>query len=349
MALHTDLTYTNLLSCHFEKITKKGDYLWNVRCPFCGDSQQNKRKMRGYIYKSKQQLAFKCHNCNASTWLGALIKHLNPRLYQEYLLETFKDSPPRGHHTPTNKIETATSMRFGTVDQVTYLHAERISDLPTSHYAVAYVKSRQIPKAMWSKLFFTHCYKDFLDEAAPEHGKKVDNDARLVIPFYDAYGAVIALSGRAFDDTGIRYITVRANKDDTKLIYGLDRCDQNKPTYIVEGPIDSMFIENCVAAGTADLIGAAKQLSAAKITLIWDNEPRSLEIVKQMNRAIKAGYTVMIWPEWIKEKDINAMVLAGHSPSTISALLYSHAAQGLAAQAHLIMWKKCDSNKGVLV
>lgn len=347
-SLHIDLTYTNLLSCHFEKITKKGDYLWNVRCPFCGDSQQNKRKMRGYIYKSKQRLAFKCHNCNTSTWLGPLIKHLNPRLYQEYALDTFKDQPRRSHiNTP--QTESSATMRFGTVDQATYLTAEKISDLPETHYAVAYVKSRQIPKVLWTKLFFTAHYKDFLDEAAPEHGKKVDNDARLVIPFYDAYGMVVALSGRAFTDTGIRYVTVRTNKDETRLIYGLDRVDQNKPVYIVEGPIDSMFLENCVAAGTADLIGTAKQLSAGKITLVWDNEPRSPEIVKQMNRAIKAGYTVMIWPEWIKEKDINSMVLAGHSTATIMALLHSHAAQGLAAQAHVIMWKKCDSNKGVLV
>lgn len=280
--------------------------------------------------------------------ISKLLKEIAPNLAREFALECLKEGRP-ARYTPTKQLESTASMRFGAVDQASYLHAERISDLPTSHYAVAYVKSRQIPKVMWSKLFFTHCYKDFLDEAAPEHGKKVDNDARLIIPFYDAYGGVIAVSGRAFNDKGIRYVTVRTNRDDTKLIYGLDRVDQNNPTYITEGPIDSMFIENCVAAGNADLIGAAKQLSAGKITLIYDNEPRSPEIIKQMTRAIKAGYTVMIWPEWIGEKDINSMVCAGHSPSTIMALLHSHAAQGLSARAHLVMWKKCDSNKGVLV
>ncbi len=341
MALHIDLKYTQLLSCHFEKFTRKSDYLWNVRCPLCGDSATKKTKARGYIYQSKQRLAYKCHNCNASLWLGALIKSLNPNLYKEYVMETFKDSPgaPHRHAEPANTV--TTSMRFGNVDPIIYQNAEKISDLPKTHYALAYVKARQIPEEFHSKLYFTEHYLDFLNEIVPDHGKTLKNDARLIIPFYDAYGAVIAVSGRAFDDHGVRYITVRTTKDSNKLVYGLERVDQSKPVIVVEGPIDSLFLYNSVGSGDANLILTAKQLSAAQIILVFDNEKRSPEIIRQMEKAIKEGYQVVIWPEWLEPKDINAMILAGTSASAVQTIIHSSVAEGLSALAKLNFWKKC--------
>lgn len=354
MSLYIDLKYVNLISCHFEKFSRKGNNLFNVRCPLCGDSQTKKTKMRGYIYQNKQRLAYKCHNCNVSTWLGAIIKHLTPNLYKEYLLETFKDNRPdatrMGHllENPgffdTNKV--TTSMRFGTIDPVIYQHAEKISDLPQDHYCRQYIKKRGIPQEFWNKLYFTKSYRDFLDEIAPKHGKTIKDEPRLVIPFYDAYGAVVAVSGRALDDSTLRYITVRTTEDATKLVYGLERVDQSKVVYITEGPFDSLFLENAVASGDANLILTAKQLSAAQIILIFDNEPRSPEIGKQMEKAIKLGYSVVIWPEFVKEKDINAMILAGRWPKDI---IKGCTFSGLTALTHLAHWKKTSNNKGILV
>ncbi len=343
--LHVDLKFVNLIACHFEKFTRKSDYLFNVRCPLCGDSQTKKTKMRGYIYRNKQRLAYKCHNCNASVWLGALIKQLAPQLYKEYLLETFTDKLPRCILVNT-PIESTTSMRFGKVDQVIYQHAEKISDLPDQHYCRQYVKSRGIPEQHWNKLYFAPHYLDFLDEIAPNHGKKIKDDARLVIPFYDAYGAVLAVSGRALDDSTVRYITVRTTTDKTKLVYGLERVDQSKPVYITEGPLDSLFLDNAVASGDANLILTAKQLSAGQIVLVYDNEPRSPEITRQMEKAIKEGYSVVVWPDWVKEKDINKMIEAGRWPKEI---IYTRVFKGLTALTHLTHWKKTSNHKGVLV
>jgi hypothetical protein len=316
-----------------------------VRCPLCGDSQTKKTKMRGYIYRNKQRLAYKCHNCNASVWLGALIKQLAPQLYKEYLLETFADRLPRCLNVIL-PIESTTSMRFGKVDQVIYQHAEKISDLPDQHYCRQYVKSRGIPEQYWNKLYFAPHYLDFLNEIAPNHGKKIKDDARLVIPFYDAYGAVLAVSGRALDDSTVRYITVRTTTDKTKLVYGLERVDQSKPVYITEGPLDSLFLDNAVASGDANLILTAKQLSAGQIILVYDNEPRSPEIIRQMEKAIKEGYSVVVWPDWVKEKDINKMIEAGRWPKEI---IYTRVFKGLTALTHLAHWKKTSNNKGVLV
>ena len=36
-------------------------------------------------------------------------------------------------------------------------------------------------------------------------------------------------------------------------IFGLNRIDKSKPIYVVEGPIDSLFLDNCVAvAGSSN-------------------------------------------------------------------------------------------------
>lgn len=348
MSLHIDLKYTNLLACHFEKFTRKSDYLFNVRCPLCGDSQTKKTKMRGYIYRDKQRLAYKCHNCNVSTWLGALIKKLAPELYKEYAFETFTEKSPRTLNTTKPQLATDT-MRFGDVDQVIYENAERVDRLHERHPCRVYVQQRLIPQAFWSKLYYAEHYLDFLNEVAPNHGKDLKNDARLVIPYYDAYGAVLAVTGRALENGPkvVRYITVRTTVDTNKLVYGRERVDQSKTVHIVEGPLDSLFLHNAVASGDSNLIQTAKNLSAAKVVLVYDNEPRQRENIYQIEKAIKEGYDVVIWPEHIKEKDLNAMVLAGRRPSEVQEIIHSHVYRGLTALTHLAFWKKLPNKKGI--
>jgi len=46
-------------------------------------------------------------------------------------------------------------------------------------------------------------------------------------------------------------------------------------------------------------------------TIILDNEPRSIEIIKRMGNLIANNYELVIWPDSIPHKDINDMILAG--------------------------------------
>jgi len=355
MPLHIDLKYTNLIACRVEQFTRKNDYLFNMRCPLCGDSDTNQKKKRGYIYRKAQRLAYKCHKCNQSLWLGALIKNIAPDIYREYLLETFKENNPtatRMHrllHTPgffEKAITVTETVRFGKVEQTIFQHAEKISDLPDSHYCKQYVKDRLIPEQFWGHLYFVQNYAAFLLEIAPEHGKKIKDEPRLVIPFYDPFGALFAVSGRALDDSPQRYITIKVVPSDNKLVFGLDRVDQSQVVYITEGPLDSLFLRNAVASGDANLILTAQQLSATQIVLVFDNEPRSPEICRQMEKAIKMGMTIVVWPEWVKEKDINAMVQAGRF---VSVVIQDHSYSGLTALTHFTQWKKTSHQRGVRI
>lgn len=345
--LYLDLKYINLLSNHFDRFVRKSEYLFNVRCPICGDSQMRKTKMRGYLYRVKDSMAFKCHNCNCSMGFGNLLKHLNPELHKEWTLEFLKEQRPLHFAAYQSQKErkgfNQSPVRFGVVDQVVYQNAEKISDLPDLHFCKTYIRERKIPEKYWSKLYFSPSFKLFADEVSPDHGKEITKDPRLVIPYYDAYGSVIAISGRDLlgKPDALRYITIRVDStNDRKLVYGLDHVDQSKPIMVVEGPLDSLFLNNTVASGDSNLMLVAKQLSAKDITLVFDNEPRNKEIVDQMTQAIRGGYKICVWSKWIKQKDINEMILSGLTPEELQKIIKENSFTGLMALTHLTTWKK---------
>lgn len=234
-------------------------------------------------------------------------------------------------------------IRFGAVTE-RFLHAERCESLPASHICVNYLHSRRIPESVWPRLYYAEHYKQFLDEVFPGHGKHVQDDARLVLPYRDVYGTIQALSGRAIyaSKDALRYVTIRDPKDQDqlKLIFGLEQVDQTKRVYLTEGPLDSLFITNAAASGDANLIGAAQRLSSSQIVLIYDNEPRNLEIVEQMERALKASHQIVIWPTKIKGKDINEMVQNGHAIEEIKTIIDSNIVSGIVGLTKLAFWKK---------
>ena len=81
---YVDLKYINILSGRLSLFKRKTNNLFNFRCPFCGDSQKNKLKARGYIYAKENKYSFKCHNCGTTSSVGNLIKHVDTNLFKEY-------------------------------------------------------------------------------------------------------------------------------------------------------------------------------------------------------------------------------------------------------------------------
>ena len=71
--------------------------------------------------------------------------------------------------------------------------------------------------------------------------------------------------------------------------------------------------------------------------LRYDNEPRNKEIVSRIERCIRDDKRVVIWPNNIREKDINDMVLAGHK---VMDVLESNIYSGLKAQLQFNIWKR---------
>jgi hypothetical protein len=123
-------------------------------------------------------------------------------------------------------------------------------------------------------------------------------------------------------------------------VYGLDTVDLDRTTYVFEGPIDSMFVPNSIATAGGEMISALKGFDKRNLILIYDNEPRSPETKKKIDKAILNGYNVCIWPDNLEHKDVNDMVLAGLSPEFIEHIIKSNTYKDLTAKLQLTKWSK---------
>ena len=159
----------------------------------------------------------------------------------------------------------------------------------------------------------------------------------MIIPFYDVDNEVFAIQGRAFGKEQPKYITIKLQENKQK-IYGLERVNFHKRLHIVEGPLDSLFIDNCIASAGADLI---LPVETKDVVFVFDNEPRNKQIIDRMYKIIDNGYMIVIWPENVKEKDINEMIIKGKTKQQIQENIFDNTYSGLSALTNLNTYKRC--------
>ena len=342
-----DMKYINLLSFRLRNFKRKGNDQWNFSCPFCGDSKTNKYKARGFIFERKGKLRYYCHNCNVpGIDVPRLVKHLDPMMYDDYIKEKLLADPIKREKTDLQIF--VDKMKPPVFTKASPLkHLKKVSLFKPSSALKLWVDGRRIPPEAHYRLFFCKEFKTWVNTyCLPD---KFDKDSltrdepRLVIPFLDKEGNLYGFQGRSFKkDAKVRYITIILDDSKPKL-FGLDTLDEQAPhIYVVEGPIDSLFIRNCVASCGSDLTTNLHYITEdkSKFIVVYDNEPRNEDIVKKIEKAINNGYTVCIWPDNIKEKDINDMVLAGMSPKKVVDTINENLYNGLKATLRFNEWKK---------
>jgi len=332
MSVFIDRNFLLLLSPKLQKFSKKKDDLYNFRCPLCGDSQKNKSKCRGYVYRKKNDYFYMCHNCSASTSFFNFLKQVDPNLVEEYQLERYKNSANTNSPEPEFSEFKTKPVFVKTLDLPT------IESLPDEHFAKKYVVGRKIPKKMYSHLYYADDFKAFVDSFNVEKDLK-EGDQRLIIPFFDKEGNLTGFQGRALGQSKIRYITIKL-MDDVPRMFGINRVNEEESIYVFEGPIDSMFIKNSVAVASSALESAAEYLDKSKIVLVFDNEPRNKEIVKLMEHAIDNHFNVIVWPAIVQDKDINEMVLSGFDIEDLHDIMEKHTFVNLRAKMEFVNWKK---------
>jgi hypothetical protein len=345
--LWLDTKYISLLSFRLRNFKRKGNDQWNFSCPFCGDSKTNKHKARGFIFERKGRLRYYCHNCNVpGVDVPKLVKHLDPMMYDEYVKEKLMADPIKREKTDVelfaDKMKPPVFMKSSPLK-----HLKKISLFQPSSAVKVWIDGRRIPPESHYRLFFCKEFKHWVNDYCIPN--KFDEDSltrdepRLVIPFLDEEGNLFGVQGRSFKkDAAVRYITIIM--DDSKpKVFGLDKIDLKLPhIYVVEGPLDSLFLPNCVASCGSDLTTNLHRIvdDKSKFIVVYDNEPRNDEIVKKIEKAIAAGYHVCIWPDSMAEKDINDMVLAGYTPAKVVDIINENVYSGLKAKLRFSEWKK---------
>jgi len=222
--------------------------------------------------------------------------------------------------------------------------AERIDRIPKNHSVHLFINDRQIPDSMLNRMYYIDDDK-VLERISPEYkGRIQGNQARIILPFYDRDNVLVGLTARAINGSvGLRYIAFRLDKD-APMIFGLEKIKRNsrKLVYVVEGPIDSLFLPNTVAVGGSDFGKLTQEVRKNKCIIVFDNEPRNVEIVKKMKTIINDGYKICVWPQNINEKDINDMVIAGKTPDEILKVINTNTFSGLKAMATFNEWKRVN-------
>lgn len=331
-----DQKYIGLLSGRLDRFKRINAKTYNFRCPICGDSRTNKFKARGFLFEKDQGgFLYHCHNCSITLGLDKLMEQIDNTLYREYVLEKMSLSGER-KKTPVEQF--ADKMKAPKFISSTPLkNIKKISQLKWDHPAKQYVSKRQIPTAAHSRLFYAPKFKHWVNTVVPNKFENLDHDEpRLVIPFLDADKNLIGFQGRSFNPrAALRYITIMVQEGQPK-IFGLDNCDRNKLHYIVEGPIDCLFLSNAIAMAGGSIDWSYVNENSV---FVYDNEPRSKETIDKIHKVYEKNHKVCIWPEFIKEKDINDMILSQKIPN-LEEILEANISEGLEAKLILTAWRK---------
>lgn len=339
----TEVKYARMVGLQLPRYKIKKDtghnFMSNFRCPICGDSTTSKRKARGYIYSHGDKLFMKCFNCEASMTFGHFLKDVDYNLYKQYALEAFKENHEE-------KVTFAPSLgnfyEVETENTTLFKNIKRLTDLPLSHPARQYATNRLIPAHILEELYYAPKFFKWSLEHSDKFSSLTNlediDHPRLIIPFYDEEGTVFKYHARAFGKETPKYISITINEH-PEGVYGLNRVDWNKPVFVVEGPIDSMFLPNAIAIGSSALNTFDKW--GADLIYLFDQQPRNRDIVKLINKTINSGKkVVLVDEEEFVYKDINEAVMAGETTESLTYLFGKHTYQGLAAKMKFNTWRK---------
>ena len=327
---YLDTKYINLASASLQKYKKVKTGLYTFRCPYCGDSKKNKNKTRGYLFQVKGDHVFKCHNCGITRSFSNFLKDHAPHVYDEYVMERYKEGTIGKNVPKPDLTQFVSKPTFAkrTID------LEPLSRLNNFHAAKKYILGRGIPENKLDRLYYCPNFKEWTNKQKHTFFDTSNDEERIIIPLNSTDGNLIGFQGRSLSPNAkMRYITVMLDDSAPKL-YGLDHINKNETIYIVEGPLDSFFLENSVAMCGSDV--DIRSLGWSDYIWVYDNEPRSRQITDKISKSIDAGDAVVIWPSTIKQKDLNDMVVSGVN---VKNVIQSNVYQGLKAKLQLSNWK----------
>ena len=332
--------YLSMVMANLDRAKWVNENTLNHRCPYCGDSQKNLYKARGYHFVKEQSFIYKCHNCGKTTSSVNFIKENFSSIHKEYLIEFLSEKG----HKPKRKMPSSDNFKFTPRTDILNTKENSLSAVafPVSekHVARKYLLDRKVPEFAMKDLWFVPQAQTLNLLSDKYKDRVLGDDPRIVLPFYDEIGELVGVSGRAINDSPLRYLTMRF-RDDVPLIFNLNNVDRTKTIYVTEGPIDSLFLPNSIAVAGSDFKKIPEDIKDNAI-LVYDNEPRNTEIIKKIEEVIDLGYNVCIWNDKrITEcKDINDMIMSGLSESEVVEIINRNTVKGLSAKLQLVEYKK---------
>lgn len=272
-------------------------------CPICREGKHWLKKKRLYFFPDKNYLY--CHNCSKSWTPYFWIKEVSNMTYHE-IMEDMKDY--MGDDINYSFVNLSKDEK--TVFDIPDLPGECVNLLDSTQLkyyanntivktALNYCKQRRLFTALNAPKSIYVCLQD----------KYHDN--RLIIPYYKGNKIVCYISRTLLSsDIRAKYL-IKFNTD--KPLFNFDKVDVNYPyIFIIEGPIDSMFLQNAVSITGIHLTEAQDKLLTSSFPLhtrIWVYDNPNFEdqiVVNKIRGKLKDGERVFLYDGEFKEfKDLN--------------------------------------------
>jgi hypothetical protein len=258
-------------------------------------------------------------------------------MHDQYVMERYKNGLT-GKNSNTSDPEFNFKVPiFEKSKSLNKFNLPSIQELNKEHPARQYLENRKIPNECLTELYYCEKFKEWTNEQKYTFESTKYDEPRIIIPLINK-GEIFGFQGRSLNKKSkVKYITIILDESHPK-IFGLDKIDFSKTVYVVEGPFDSMFLDNTIAMVGADM---DKMFFIhnfeTKFVMVYDNERRNKEMIGRLEKSIDDNFSVVIWPQDLKYKDINDMILAGLD---VQKIVKENTFMGLEAKVKLIGWKR---------
>jgi len=312
-----EMEVRNVLNTHFTNVYDSGKY-YNFKCNVCGDSKLDKKKKRAYILRTKDPMMYFCHNCATDKGIPVTkwMKEYFPFNYRNYVSELMKNRRDDDEKVD-KKVDASLFKNIRTKRQ------QKVEDSdekkwtrffkPLTKYPemVKICEDRKIPKEVYSKWFY----------ASDERHKDNKYQSRIIITFRNKEGKIYYYQGRATQKWQTPKYKSRIG--DYNNIYNYYHHDKNEPVIVIEGPIDSVFVQRSIAV-TGLKTGDERLDEFKQKYFLLDNDK---DAHKKSIKLILEGEYVFNWKLFLKDhkcdvdiKDVNDFIL--HNKEGITELTF---------------------------
>lgn len=303
----------------------------NFSCPLCGDSRSNPRKKRGNLYLDG--LHYHCFNCGEHMGVRKLLRDFGESLSMDETLAV-REIQQSAKHFERRNASNQSSMLYSVIDELAVpkkVFFERTGAVTPSSYTRCsrYLESRGIGREKWgcfafrpdsTELFILNLTRSGrvigyqirqLDMKSGRPRYLTRNMTRMYADLFGVPSAAIIdrmlrareLGGKYIDEEdGIENVV--ANIDKISGIFNIMNIDMDRTITVVEGPIDSISVDNCVA-----LQGAKKMNdyfdSIDNVRYVFDRDSAGKqEAIKKLRK----HKSVFLWEMYVKRLGIKGKV-----------------------------------------
>ncbi len=317
-------------SFHKRKIDHYSDRI-NFACPFCGDSLRDPRKKRFNIYLNS--LSCHCFNCNHHSGINSFLKQFDEELSMEDKIQVHEiqqSSKKFERRISTNQ----SSFAFRLLDNLAIpksilFNMLKLSTPYKSKECSDYLNSRCINIKQWKYFAYNEKSKELYILNINSNDRVIGMQIRQLDPnskksryltrslskiYSDIFNKDISLLIERLlksMENGDKYIieedgieNIQANLDRLSGLFNVMNVDMNTPLTIVEGPIDSLCIQNAIALqGATKLNNYFDDLK--NVRFLFDNDKIGKE--HSLNK-LKSNKKVFLWSLYIKKMNIKNKV-----------------------------------------